>query len=63
MMLYSLHSISKPQSLSQLHRDGSDSNLDMCKELKKGIYINGHKHPNVIKERSEFVEEILNRFS
>jgi len=35
----------------------------MCKELKKGIYINGHKHPNVIKERSEFVEEILNRFS
>jgi hypothetical protein len=34
-----------------------------CKESKKGIYIDGHEHPDVIKERSEFVEEILNRFS
>jgi hypothetical protein len=34
-----------------------------CKELKKGIYIDGHECPDVIKERSEFVEEILSRFS
>jgi hypothetical protein len=34
-----------------------------CKESKKGIYIDGHERPDVIKERSEFVEEILNRFS
>ncbi len=34
-----------------------------CKESKKGIYIDGHKRPDVIKKRSEFVEEILNRFS
>jgi len=29
-----------------------------CKEVKKGIYINGHKCLDVIKEREAFIDEI-----
>jgi hypothetical protein len=33
-----------------------------CKEAKKGIYVDGHEHPDVVEERKVFVEQILNRF-
>lgn len=33
-----------------------------CKEAKKGIYIDGHERPDVIKEREEFIDQIFNRF-
>ncbi len=29
-----------------------------CKETKKGIYIDGHERPDVIKERMEFLERL-----
>jgi hypothetical protein len=29
-----------------------------CKEAKHGIYIDGHEHPDVIKERKEFLKEL-----
>jgi hypothetical protein len=29
------------------------------KEARKGMYIDGHKHPDVIKERQEFVNLIV----
>ena len=29
-----------------------------CKEAKKGIYIDGHKRPDVIKEREAFIKQI-----
>ena len=29
-----------------------------CKEAKKGLYIDGHEHPDVIKEREGFIEMI-----
>jgi hypothetical protein len=29
-----------------------------CKEAKKGIYIDGHECPDVIKEREVFISEI-----
>ena len=29
-----------------------------CKEAKKGVYIDGHEHPDVIKEREAFIEQI-----
>ena len=29
-----------------------------CKEAKKGIYIDGHERPDVIKERKAFIEQI-----
>ena len=29
-----------------------------CKEAKKEVYIDGHKHPDVIKEREAFIEQI-----
>lgn len=28
----------------------------VCKEAKKGVYIDGHEHPDVIKKRKEFLE-------
>ena len=33
-----------------------------CKELKKGLYVDGHEHPDVIKERNDFIEQISNRY-
>ena len=33
-----------------------------CKEAKKGMYVDGHERPDVIKERSEFIEELLNKY-
>lgn len=29
-----------------------------CKEAKKGIYIDGHERPDVIKEREAFIAQI-----
>ena len=29
-----------------------------CKEAKKGVYIDGHERPDVIKERKEFLERL-----
>ena len=29
-----------------------------CKEVKCGIYINGHECPDMVKERKEFIEEL-----
>jgi hypothetical protein len=29
-----------------------------CKEAKRGIYIDGHERPDVIKERKEFLKEL-----
>jgi len=29
-----------------------------CKEAKKGIYIDSHEHPDVIKEREVFIKQI-----
>jgi hypothetical protein len=33
-----------------------------CKEAKKGMYVDGHEHPDVIIERCEFIEQILNKY-
>ena len=33
-----------------------------CKESKKGLYVGGHEHPDVIKERNDFIEQISNRY-
>ena len=33
-----------------------------CKEAKKGLYVDGHERPDVIKERKEFLDQIFNRF-
>jgi len=33
-----------------------------CKEAKKGLYVDGHEHPDVIKERGEFIEQIFDKF-
>ena len=29
-----------------------------CKKTKKGMYIDGHEHPDVIKERETFISQI-----
>jgi len=29
-----------------------------CKETKKGVYIDGHEHPDVIIERETFLEKL-----
>jgi hypothetical protein len=29
-----------------------------CKEAKRGIYINGHEHPDVIEERKEYIKNV-----
>ncbi len=34
----------------------------MCKEVKKEMYVNGHKHLDILKERSEFIDELLNKY-
>ena len=33
-----------------------------CTEVKKGVYVDGHERPNVIKERNEFIDKMLNRY-
>jgi len=33
-----------------------------CREAKKGIYMDGHERPDVIKEREAFLGQIFNRF-
>ena len=33
-----------------------------CKEAYKGMYIDGHEHLDVIKERDVFINEQLNRY-
>jgi len=33
-----------------------------CKESKKGLYVDGHECPDVIKERNDFIEQISNRY-
>jgi hypothetical protein len=33
-----------------------------CKEAKKGIYVDGHERPNVIDERIDFIDKMLNRY-
>jgi hypothetical protein len=33
-----------------------------CKEARKGMYIDGHECPDVIKERKEFVDNIFDNF-
>ena len=33
-----------------------------CKESKKGLYVDGHECPDIIKERKEFIEQILNGY-
>ena len=32
------------------------------KEAKKGVYVDGHEHPDIIKEREGFLEEIFDKF-
>ena len=32
------------------------------KEAHKGIYVDGHEHPDVIKERNAFLNEQMNRY-
>ena len=29
-----------------------------CKKIKKGVYIDGHEHPDVIKEREAFINQL-----
>jgi len=33
-----------------------------CKEAKKGMYVDRHEHPDVLKERSEFIDKLLNKY-
>jgi hypothetical protein len=33
-----------------------------CKESKKGLYVDGHERPDVIKERNDFIEQISNKY-
>lgn len=33
-----------------------------CKESRKGVYMDGHERPDVIKEREGFIGLIFNRF-
>jgi hypothetical protein len=33
-----------------------------CKEAKKGMYVDGHKCLDVLKERNEFIDKLLNRY-
>ena len=33
-----------------------------CKESKKGMYVDGHERPDVIKERNQFIEQIFNKY-
>ena len=33
-----------------------------CKEAKKGMYVDGHERPDVIKERNDFIDKLLNKY-
>jgi len=33
-----------------------------CKEAKKGMYVDGHKHLDILKERSEFIDKLFNKY-
>ena len=33
-----------------------------CKEAKKGMYVDGYEHLDVLKERNEFIDKLLNRY-
>ena len=33
-----------------------------CKESRKGMYIDGHEHPDVVEERKKFIDQIFNKF-
>lgn len=33
-----------------------------CRESKKGVYMDGHERPDVIKEREEFIKKIFKDF-
>jgi hypothetical protein len=33
-----------------------------CKEARKGMYVDGHERPDVIKERSEFIDKLMNKY-
>jgi hypothetical protein len=33
-----------------------------CKESKKGMYVDGHERPDVIKERTDFIDKLLNKY-
>ena len=33
-----------------------------CKESKKGMYVDGHKRPDIIKERTDFIDKLLNKY-
>jgi hypothetical protein len=33
-----------------------------CKEVKKGMYVDGHECPDVLKERSEFIDKLFNKY-
>ena len=33
-----------------------------CKEAHKGMYVDGHERPDVIKERDVFINEQLNKY-
>jgi hypothetical protein len=33
-----------------------------CKESKKGLYVDGHERPDVIKERNDCIEQITNKY-
>jgi hypothetical protein len=33
-----------------------------CKEAQKGMYVDGHERPDVIKERTEFIDKLINTY-
>jgi hypothetical protein len=33
-----------------------------CKEAHKGIYVDGHECPDIIKERTEFIDKLLSTY-
>jgi hypothetical protein len=33
-----------------------------CKESKKGMYVDGHERLDVIKERTDFIDKLLNKY-
>jgi hypothetical protein len=33
-----------------------------CKEVKKGMYMDGHECPDIIKERKDFIDKLLHKY-
>jgi len=33
-----------------------------CKEVKKGMDVDRHERPNILRERSEFIDKLLNKY-